>query len=127
MSECLNLIHKNNQDNYIEFIRHYGPALAGIRVWNQNKALKPVSELQLRNIDNFSLLSVLRPSVCRRSDVHQIYPALCKFPELTYRLAGSLCVCISNCVKQSTCDLNQQLLRKLASSSALEEELHQQL
>jgi hypothetical protein len=45
MSECLNLLHKNNQDNYIEFIRHYGPALAGIRTWNQNKALKPVSEL----------------------------------------------------------------------------------
>ena len=37
MSECLNLIHKNNQDNYIEFIRHYGPALAGIRMWNQKQ------------------------------------------------------------------------------------------
>ena len=31
------------------------------------------------------------------------------------------------CVKQFTCNLNQQLLRKFASSSALEEELHRQL
>ena len=53
MSECLNLIHKNNQDNYIEFIQHYGPALAGIRVWNQNKALIPVSEILTNSNEAF--------------------------------------------------------------------------
>ena len=31
------------------------------------------------------------------------------------------------CVKQFTCNLNQQLLRKFASSSALEAEIHRQL
>ena len=45
MTECLNLIRQDNQENYIEFIKHYGPALAGIRVWNQNKAVKTVSDL----------------------------------------------------------------------------------
>ena len=45
MTECLNLIRQDSQENYIEFIRHYGPALAGIRVWNQNKAVKTVSDL----------------------------------------------------------------------------------
>ena len=55
--------------------------------------------------------------------VHQTFPALCKLNGLV----GSVCLCISKCVKQSMYDLNQQLLRKFASSSTLEEELHQQL
>jgi hypothetical protein len=59
MLECLNLIHKNNQDNYIEFIRHYGPALAGIRTWNQNKALKPVSELLTNSDEAFIHLCII--------------------------------------------------------------------
>ena len=50
MSECFTLLCKNNQDNYIEFIKHFGPALAGIKTWNHNKALKPVSQI-LTNLD----------------------------------------------------------------------------
>ena len=57
MSECL--IHKNNQDNYIKFIRHYGPALAGIRVWNQNKAVKMVSELLTYSDEAFIHLCII--------------------------------------------------------------------
>ena len=60
MSECLNLIHKNNQDNYIEFIRHYSPALAGIRVWNQNKALKTVSGLLTSSDEAFIHLCIIK-------------------------------------------------------------------
>ena len=59
MSECLNLLQKNNQDNYIKFIRHYGPALAGIRTWNQNKALKPVSELLMNSDEAFIHLCII--------------------------------------------------------------------
>ena len=60
MSECLNLICKNNKDNYIEFIRHYSPgALAGIRVWNQNKALKTDSELLTNSDEAFIHLCII--------------------------------------------------------------------
>jgi hypothetical protein len=53
------LICKNNQDNYIKFISHYGPALAGIRTWNQNKALKPISELLTNSDEAFIHLCII--------------------------------------------------------------------
>ena len=59
MSECLNFIRKNNQNKYIEFISHYGPALAGIRVWNQNKTLKTVSELLTNSDEAFIHLRII--------------------------------------------------------------------
>ena len=59
MSECLNFFHKNNQDNYITFITHYDPALAGIRVWNQNKAIKTVSELLTNSDEAFIHLCII--------------------------------------------------------------------
>ena len=62
MTECLNLIHQNNQDNYIKFIRHYGPALAGIRVWNQNKAVKTVSDLLTITDEAFIHLCIINYS-----------------------------------------------------------------
>ena len=50
MTDCVNLLRKNIEEKYINFLRHFGPALTGVKIWNADKTIKPVSEL-LTNSD----------------------------------------------------------------------------
>lgn len=36
---------RQNKEKYIQFLSHFGPALTGMAIWNNNKTTKLVSEL----------------------------------------------------------------------------------
>ena len=62
MTDCVNLLHANNQENYIKFLCHFGPALTGVKIWNADKANIPVSELLTNSDEAFIHLCIVNYS-----------------------------------------------------------------
>ena len=61
--QCALTFKHQDKDKYIQFLCHFGPALTGMTLWNNNKTTKPLSELLTITDKAFIHLCIINYSV----------------------------------------------------------------
>ena len=65
------MFYRESRDDYIKFISHFAPALTGVAFWNNNKMIKPVSELLTVSDEAFLLLCIINYSATWKAQQQQ--------------------------------------------------------
>ena len=65
------MLHRVDSNDYIKFISHFAPALTGVAFWNNNKMIKPVSELLTVTDEAFILICIINYSATWKAQEQQ--------------------------------------------------------
>ena len=65
------MFHRVSSNDYIKFISHFAPAITGVAFWNNNKTIKPVSELLTVSDEAFLLLCIINYSATWKAQQQQ--------------------------------------------------------
>jgi hypothetical protein len=78
--QCALKFKHQDRDKYIQFLCHFGAALTGMTLWNNNKITKPLSELLTITDKAFIHLCIINYSATLKAQEEKIQGKRCTGP-----------------------------------------------